>query len=63
MGAAPITVSKAPAFRSKMREKLLEHKREFYRSSLEQAKKNKVKAVILTAPHDPARIHELARVL
>jgi len=46
-----------------MRRKLLEHKRDFYKGSLELAKKNKVKAVVLTAPHDPARLHALARIL
>lgn len=46
-----------------MRLKFLEYKRSFYRDVVEEARKHKVKAHVIAAPHDPARLRDFLALL
>lgn len=46
-----------------MRLEFLEYKRAFYRDSVEAARKGAVKAHVVAAPGDPARLHQFLEVL
>lgn len=46
-----------------LRPRFLEYKRTFYRSTVEAARKSKVKGIVLAAPEDSARLHHFLTML
>jgi hypothetical protein len=46
-----------------LRESLLDHKRTFFQDALALARASEVKAHVVAAPHDPARLHRFLEVL
>jgi hypothetical protein len=46
-----------------LRTELRENLRSFYREALEEARESDVQGYLCTAPHDPVRLHEFARIL
>jgi hypothetical protein len=47
----------------KLRQELLDWKREFYRGAIEEARRDKITGYVVTSPDDPARLIEFERLL